>query len=90
DSFIKDFELATEEKSGNYKFWKFIYQKDIQLAYDMVIEYIKYPLKNYLREEYIEKVFTLYTKNKKENKLFINIKEFKNSFSNLEKKLLII
>jgi CRP-like cAMP-binding protein len=27
---------------------------------------------------------------KKENKLFINIKEFKNSFSNLEKKLLII
>lgn len=82
DSFIKDFELGTEEKTNNYRFWKFIYQKDIDLAHEMVISYIKYPTKDYLKEEYIEKVLNLYTKNKKENKLLwsiINTKSFLNN-----------
>lgn len=82
ESFIKEYSLGTDENSNNYKFWKYVCQKDVQLAHEIVIEYVKYPVKDYMREEYIEKIFKLYTKNKKENKLLWSIISSKTFLNN--------
>lgn len=82
DTFIKDFTLASQKDNDNYKFWKYVYQKDIALSYDIVLNYIKYPAQDYSRKEYIESLFSLYTNNKKENKLLwsiVNTKTFLNN-----------
>lgn len=80
--FFRDFSLATKKDSENYKFWKYVYQKDILLSYDMVLNYIKYPSQDYSRKEYIESLFSLYTNNKKEDKLLWSIVSTKTFLNN--------
>lgn len=89
NSFIQSFSLPTK-KSESYQLWKFIYKKDIKLAQDIVVGYIKYPTQDYAKFEYVESIFNLYTNNKKENKILwsiINTKVFLNNYVKIVKDL---
>lgn len=73
DRFLKEFTLPTDKASKNYKFWQFVYKKNIKLGREMVPEYINIPSKDYLKDEYVTKVFQLYTNNKNENHILWSI-----------------
>ena len=82
ESFIKDFSLGMTKSSENYKLWKYIYQKDIALSYEIVNSYVKYPSDEYTKKKYIHTLFDFYTNHKKDNKilwLIINNKNFLNN-----------
>lgn len=73
NDFIENFELGTKKQSSMYKLWKYLYQKDITLSYDIVVSFLSYPAQDDDRKSYIETIFSLYTNNKKENKLLWSI-----------------
>jgi hypothetical protein len=82
ESFIKKFELPLDKNSNNYKFWQYIEQKDKDFSHELITTYIKYPSKDYIREEYINKIFELYTNNKKNNTILWSIIKTKTFLNN--------
>lgn len=73
DRFIKEYTLSTDENSENYKFWKFVCKKNLNLGREIVSQYIDIPTKDYLRDEYVTKVIQLYTNNKNDNHILWSI-----------------
>lgn len=82
DSFIEKFSLPTVKDSEYYRLWAYIYQKDINLAYEIVTSYVKYPTTENDESKYTNAVLEIYTNHKKDNKILwsiINNKSFLNN-----------